>query len=78
MSRKADSSVMPILDLELSNTTRFEASRFLDHPKTIAAFLAEAMQSNDAQALTQAIGEVAKTIDANQLTQDASGNRESL
>lgn len=64
MSRKAESGDMPILDLELSNTTRFEASRFLDTPETIAAFLAEALNSNDAQMLMQAIGEVAKAIES--------------
>lgn len=41
---------MPILDLHLSNTQRFEASRFLDSPETIAAFLAEAMKTNDSYA----------------------------
>ncbi|KNX79403.1 addiction module antitoxin [Pseudomonas sp. 250J] len=78
MSKNAESGDMPILDLELSNTNRFEASRFLDNPETIAAFLAEAMHSNDAQTLMQAIGEVAKAIGVNQFAQDAGVNRESL
>jgi len=78
MNRKAESGDMAILDLELSNTTRFEASRFLDNPETIAAFLAEALHSNDAQTLMQAIGEVAKAIGVNQFAQDAGVNRESL
>lgn len=69
---------MPILELDLSNTKRFEASRFLDSPETIAAFLAEAMKANDAQTLMHALGEVAKAKGVNQFAQDAGVNRESL
>ncbi|WP_409313276.1 addiction module antidote protein [Pseudomonas putida] len=69
---------MPILDLDLSKTKRFEASRFLDSPETIAAFLAEAMKANDAQTLMHALGEVAKAKGVNQFAQDAGVNRESL
>lgn len=60
MSDKFTPEDMPILELDLSNTKRFEASRFLDSPETIAAFLAEAMKANDAQTLMHALGEVAK------------------
>ena len=69
---------MPILELDLSNTKRFEASRFLNSPETIAAFLAEAMKANDAQTLMHALGEVAKAKGVNQFAQDAGVNRESL
>jgi len=69
---------MPILELNLSNTKRFEASRFLNSPETIAAFLAEAMTANDAQTLMHALGEVAKAKGVNQFAQDAGVNRESL
>lgn len=69
---------MPTLDLDVSNTNRFEASRFLDNPETIAAFLGEAMQANDAQVLMHAMAEVAKAKGVNQLAQDAGINRESL
>ncbi|MNE11535.1 hypothetical protein D3C80_1042980 [compost metagenome] len=51
---------MPILDLDLSNTKRFEASRLLDSPETIKAFLQEAMKTNDAQVLEQALNEASK------------------
>ncbi|MEN5303139.1 addiction module antidote protein [Pseudomonas sp. TWI628] len=61
-----------------SKTKRFEASRFLDSPETIAAFLAEAMKTNDAQILMHALGEVAKARGVNQFAQDAGVNRESL
>lgn len=52
---------MPILDLDLSNTKRFEASRFLDSSETIKAFLQETMKTNDAKVLKQALREVSKT-----------------
>ena len=69
---------MPILELDLSNTKRFEASRFLNSPETIAAFLAEAMKANDAQTLMHALGEEAKAKGVNQFAQDAGVNLESL
>ncbi|WP_079229331.1 addiction module antidote protein [Pseudomonas putida] len=78
MSEKFNPENMPILDLDLSNTKHFEASRFLDSPETIAAFLAEAMKANDAQILMQALGEVAKARGVNQFAHDAGVNRESL
>ncbi|WP_409259745.1 addiction module antidote protein [Pseudomonas sp. KCJK9009] len=78
MSKKISPQDMPILDLDLSKTKRFEASRFLDSPETIAAFLAEAMKANDAQTLMHALGEVAKAKGVNQFAQDAGVNRESL
>lgn len=78
MGKKNSPQDMPILDLDLSQTKRFEASRFLDSPETIAAFLAEAMKANDAQTLMHALGEVAKAKGVNQFAQDAGVNRESL
>ncbi|MBK4993174.1 hypothetical protein IAE39_001348 [Pseudomonas sp. S37] len=53
---------MPIFDLDLSNTKRFEASRFLKSRETIKAFLKEAMMTNDAQILQQAFKEAIKAI----------------
>ena len=78
MSKKISPQDMPILDLDLSKTKRFEASRFLASPETIAAFLAEAMKANDAETLVHALGEVAKAKGVNQFVQDAGVNRESL
>ena len=78
MSKTTKPQDMPILDLDLSNTKPFEASRFLDSPETIAAFLAEALRANDAQILMHALGEVAKARGVNQFAQDAGVNRESL
>ncbi len=52
---------MSILNLDLSNTKRFEACRFLDSPETINVFLQEAMKTNDVYVLKQALREVSKT-----------------
>ena len=51
---------MPILSLDTSGTQLYEASRFLDSPQTISAYLAESMKSQDPQALMKALAEVAK------------------
>ncbi|MDR6712235.1 putative addiction module antidote protein [Pseudomonas hunanensis] len=78
MSDTLNHDDMPILDLDLSNTKRFEASRFLDGPETISAYLAEAMKANDPAILMKSLAEVAKARGVNQLAADAGVNRESL
>ena len=60
MSDTLNPEDMPILELDLGNTKRFEASRFLDSLETIEACLAETTKANDAQTLVSALGEVAK------------------
>lgn len=69
---------MPILDLDLSGTSRFEASRYLDTPEVISAYLSEAMKANDPAHLMRALAEVAKANGVNQLAEAAGVNRESL
>ena len=78
MSNTFNPDDMPILDLDLSGTSRFEASRYLDSPKVISAFLAEAMSANDPAILMKSLAEVAKARGVNQLAADAGVNRESL
>jgi len=80
MSNQNKPEDMPILNLNLNlgNTSRFEASRFLDTPETISAFLAEAMKEHDPEVMMQAIAEVAKAQGVNRLAQSAGVNRESL
>ncbi|MBI6856132.1 putative addiction module antidote protein [Pseudomonas cichorii] len=78
MSKQHKPEDMPILNLNLGNTSRFEASRFLDTPETISAFLAEAMKEHDPEVMMQAIAEVAKAQGVNRLAQNAGVNRESL
>lgn len=73
---------MPIVEIDeatkAEKTSRFEASRFLDSPETISAFLADAMRDGDSEHLMEALGEVAKAIGINKISQDAGVNRESL
>lgn len=78
MSNTFNPDDMPILDLDLSGTSRFEASRYLDSPEVISAFLAEAMSANDPAILMKSLAEVAKARGVNQLAEDAGVNRESL
>jgi probable addiction module antidote protein len=72
-----DPEDMPILDLDISGTNRHEASRFLDNPEIMAAYIAQSMQAGD-MALVHALGEVAKAIGVNKVAQEAGVNRESL
>lgn len=69
---------MPILNLKTSGTSHYEASRFLDSPETISAYLAESMKAKDPELLMKALGEVAKALGVNKVAQDAGVNRESL
>lgn len=73
-----DMPIIPLKNATSDNISRFEASRFLDSPETISAFLSEIMKENNPQILMQALGEVAKARGVNQLAQDAGVNRESL
>lgn len=58
---------MPILDLDTSGTQVYEASRFLDSPETISAYLAQSMKSQDLQILMKALAEVAKAQGVNKV-----------
>lgn len=69
---------MPILELNTSGTSRYEASRFLDNPEAISAYLAESMKENDPELLMWALSEVAKAQGVNKVAKDAGVNRESL
>lgn len=72
---------MPIMGLSAEasqKVSRFEASRYLDSPETISAFIAEALKANDASILMKSLAEVAKAHGVNQLAADAGVNRESL
>jgi probable addiction module antidote protein len=69
---------MPILDLDTSGTSAYEASRFLDNPQIISAYLAESLKAQDPQLFMQALAEVAKAQGVNKVAQQAGVNRESL
>ncbi len=81
MSKTFNPLDMPIVELKnatTENTSRFEASRYLDSPETISAFLAEVMKERNPHLLMQALGEVAKARGVNKLAEEAGVNRESL
>ncbi|TVT92126.1 addiction module antidote protein [Pseudomonas sp. RGB] len=69
---------MPILDLDTSGTQVYEASRFLDSPQVISAYLAQSMKSQDPQVFMKALAEVAKAQGVNKVAEAALVNRESL
>ncbi|ELQ12248.1 MULTISPECIES: addiction module antidote protein [Pseudomonas] len=75
---KSTPEEMPILNLNTSGTSRYEASRFLDNPETISAYLAESMKAKDPELLMKALSEVAKAQGVNKVARDAGVNRESL
>ncbi|MFL6533282.1 MAG: addiction module antidote protein, partial [Pseudomonas sp.] len=78
MSNKFNPEDMPILSLNTTGTTRYEASRFLDNQEAIAAYLAESMKADDTESLIHALAEVAKAKGINKVAKDAGVNRESL
>ncbi|WP_242167132.1 MULTISPECIES: addiction module antidote protein [unclassified Pseudomonas] len=69
---------MPILDLDTSGTSVYEASRFLDSPQVISAYLAQSMKAQDPQIFMKALAEVAKAQGVNKVAEAAGVNRESL
>ena len=69
---------MPILELDTSGTSAYEASRFLDSPETISAYLAQSMACHDPHVLMKALAEVAKAQGVNKVAEAAGVNRESL
>ena len=69
---------MPILDLDTSGTSVYEASRFLDSPEVISAYLAQSMKAQDPQIFMKALAEVAKAQGVNKVAEAAGVNRESL
>ncbi|WP_457438485.1 addiction module antidote protein [Pseudomonas sp. TE3786] len=76
--KKFNPGDMPVLDLDTSTTSLYEASRFLDSPQTISAYLAETIKAQDPQLLMKALAEVAKAQGVNKVAQAAGVNRESL
>ncbi len=69
---------MPILELDTSGTSVYEASRFLDSPQVISAYLAQSMKAQDPQIFMKALAEVAKAQGVNKVAEAAGVNRESL
>ncbi|VVN32094.1 hypothetical protein PS662_04935 [Pseudomonas fluorescens] len=76
-NNRFDPEDMPILGLDTSGTSLYEASSFLDNPEIMAAYISESMKFGDA-AFIHALGEVAKAKGMNRVALEAGLNRESL
>ena len=62
MNDKFNPEDMSVLNLNTTSTTRYEASRFLDTPEAIAAYLAERMKADNTESLIHALAEVEKIL----------------
>jgi len=71
MSSKFNPENMPVLSLSTTGTTRYEASRFLDTPEAMAAYLAESMKADNAESLIHALAEIVKAKGVNKVAKDA-------
>ncbi|WP_235582548.1 hypothetical protein [Pseudomonas brassicacearum] len=62
MNDKFNPEDMSVLNLNTTSTTRYEASRFLDTPEAIAAYLAERMKADNTESLIHVLAEVEKIL----------------
>jgi probable addiction module antidote protein len=56
----------------------FDAAEYLDSPEMIAAYLTEALESNDQALITKAIGNVARSRGMTEVAERAGVSRENL
>jgi len=56
----------------------FDAAEYLDSPEIIAAYLTEALESNDQALITKAIGNVARARGMTEVAEKAGVSRENL
>jgi len=56
----------------------FDASRYLDTEEAVAAYLAEALETNDAEFISEAIGTVARARGMTQMAKTSGISREQL
>ena len=59
-------------------TTRFDASEYLDSPEAIADFLADAFESQHSGVIVSALGAVARAKGMTELAREAGVSRQSL
>ena len=58
--------------------TKWDAAEYLDNDETIAAFLADAMESGDQRVMVQALNTVARARGMTQIAKDAGIGRQAL
>jgi probable addiction module antidote protein len=56
----------------------FDAAEYLDSPEMIAAYITEALESNDQALVTKAIGNVARSCGMTEVAERAGVSRENL
>lgn len=59
-------------------TTRFDASEYLDKPEAVAAYISEALETNDPAFIAAAIGDVARAYGMSAIADAAGVSRGSL
>jgi len=59
-------------------TTRFDPSEYLDNPEVIAAYISEALETNDPAFIAAAIGDVARAYGMSAIADAAGVSRGSL
>ena len=62
----------------MAKTKLFDAAEFLDSPEMIAAYLNEALESEDPAFITAAIGDVARAKGMSEIAEKAGLSRENL
>jgi probable addiction module antidote protein len=64
--------------MTLSETKPFDSAEYLDDPQAIAAYMTDALESDDPAFITDALGVVARARGMSQVAQEAGLSRESL
>ena len=64
--------------MTLSETKSFDPAEYLDDPEAIAAYMTDALESDDPAFITDALGVVARARGMSQVAQEAGLSRESL
>jgi probable addiction module antidote protein len=64
--------------MTLSETKSFDPAEYLDDPEAIAAYMTDALESDDPAFITDALGVVARARGMSQVAQDAGLSRENL
>jgi probable addiction module antidote protein len=59
-------------------TTRFDSAQFLDSDEAVGAYLEEALETDDAAFIAQALGTIARARGMSQIAKETGLSRESL
>jgi probable addiction module antidote protein len=62
----------------MAKTKPFDAAKYLDSPEAIAAYLSEALETNDASYITDAMDTVSRARDMSAVAEESGFSREPL